>query len=56
MMKIDKKCKILNTKSGKVCSWAMILDMYIHLNIVNKNLFAEEKYFLYLLKYYIYYV
>jgi len=55
MMKRDKKCKILKTKSAKVCSWVMILNIYIHLNIGNKNWFAEEKNILYLLKYYMYY-
>ena len=52
-MKIDKKCKILNFKSGKGCYWVMILDTYTHLNIINLHFFAEEKELLYLSKYHI---
>ena len=33
MMKIVFKCNILNKKSDKLCSWAMILDSYTHMNI-----------------------
>ena len=51
MMKRDKKCKILNFKYGKGCYWAMILDMFIWLNKLNLNSFAEEQYSLYLLRY-----
>ena len=51
MMKGGKKCKILHFKSGEVCFWVMILDIYIRLNILNVDSFAEKKKFLYLSKY-----